>query len=65
MLYTKPFFWQKDLNLEASGENAILDETDNQLDFYFSTQKLSSTKERELEWRRMRKRWGITKLCRT
>lgn len=26
MLYTKPFFWQKDLNFEASGENAILGE---------------------------------------
>jgi len=53
-----PSFGKRDLNFEASGENAILGEPNNQLDFYFSTQKLWSTKERELEWRRKRKRWG-------
>jgi hypothetical protein len=47
------------LNFEASGENAILGELSQSIRvFLFYTKKLWSTKERELEWRRKRRRCG-------
>jgi hypothetical protein len=39
VLDTKPFFWQKDLNFEASGENAIVGELKINWTFTFLPKK--------------------------
>ncbi len=64
MLYTKPFFWQKDLNFEASGENAILGELTINWTFTFLHKSFGAQRIERVGVEKEEEEVGITKLCR-
>jgi len=64
VLYTKPFFWQKDLNFEASGENAILGELTINWTFTFLHKSFGAQRIERVGVEKEEEEVGITKLCR-